>query len=131
MDAPDYVLEGERVALGALRKDLADTYRRWLHDLDVRSRVLNPGLYALEAEEAFVDQAIAESAGRKPNQSTFTIYDLTDGSPVGTTGLHNIDWRFGRCTFGILMAPAGAGGWAPRPRGSRSTGPSTSWACTT
>jgi diamine N-acetyltransferase len=56
MDVPDYVLEGERVALGPLRKDLADTYRRWLHDLDVRS----------------------------------------------------IDWRFGRCTFGILVG-AGRG----------------------
>jgi hypothetical protein len=52
MDAPDYVLEGERVALGPLRKDLADRYRRWLHDLEVRNGILTVGVYALEAEEA-------------------------------------------------------------------------------
>jgi RimJ/RimL family protein N-acetyltransferase len=108
MDAPDYVLEGERVALGPLRKDLADTYRRWIHDLEARSGLLNPGLYALEAEEAYVDQAIAESAGPQPKQSAFTIYDLSDGAPVGTAGLHNIDWRYRRATFGILVG-AGRG----------------------
>jgi diamine N-acetyltransferase len=108
MDAPDYVLEGERVALGPLRKDLADTYRRWLHDLDVRSGILNPGRYALEAEEAWVDEAIAESAGRQPKQAGFTVYDIADGSPVGTSGLHGIDWRFGRATFGVAIG-AGRG----------------------
>ncbi|HEX5901198.1 MAG TPA: GNAT family protein [Solirubrobacteraceae bacterium] len=108
MDAPDYVLEGERVALGPLRTDLADTYRRWLHDLDVRNGILNPGLYALEAEEAWVEEAIAECAGRYPKQAAFTIYDLADGSPIGTSGLHGIDWRHGRATFGIVIG-AGRG----------------------
>ena len=108
MDSPDYVLEGERVALGPLRKDLADTYRRWVNDLDVRNGILNPGLYALEAEEAWVEQAIAESAGRHPEQAGFTIYDRADGSPVGTCGLHGIDWRYNRATFGIAIG-AGRG----------------------
>jgi diamine N-acetyltransferase len=108
MDASDYVLEGERVALGPLRKDLADTYRRWVNDLDVRNGILNPGLYALEAEEAWVEDAIAESAGRHPKQAGFTIYDRGDGSPVGTCGLHGIDWRYSRATFGIAIG-AGRG----------------------
>ena len=108
MDAPDYVLEGERAALGPLRKDLADTYRRWVNDLEVRNGILNPGLYALEAEEAWVDEAIAESAGRHPQQAGFTIYDRGDGSPVGTSGLHGIDWRYCRATFGIAIG-AGRG----------------------
>ena len=132
MDAPDYVLEGERVALGPLRKDLADTYRRWLHDLEVRNGILNPGLYALEAEEAWVEEAIAESAGRQPKQAGFTVYDLADGSPVGTSGLHGIDWRYSRATFGIAIGAASRdAGWAPRPPASRSTGASTSSACRT
>ena len=49
MDAPDYVLTGERVALGPLRKDLADSYRRWVHDLDVRTGILTVGIYSLQA----------------------------------------------------------------------------------
>ena len=74
----------------------------------MRNGILNPGLYALEAEEAWVEQAIAESAGRHPEQAGFTIYDRADGSPVGTCGLHGIDWRYSRATFGIAIG-AGRG----------------------
>jgi diamine N-acetyltransferase len=123
MDAPDYVLEGERVALGPLRKDLADTYRRWVHDLEVRNGILTPGLYALEAEEAWVEEAIAECAGRHPKQAAFTIYDRGDGSPVGTSGLHGIDWRYSRATFGIAIG-AGRG----RGLGTEATRLTLDWA---
>jgi diamine N-acetyltransferase len=103
MDAPDYVLEGERVALGPLRKDLADRYRRWVHDLEVRSGILTVGVYALEAEEAWVEEAIAKCAGARPEMANFTVYDLSDGAPVGTAGLMSIDWRLSRATFGIAI----------------------------
>jgi diamine N-acetyltransferase len=103
MDAPDYVLEGERVALGPLRKDLADRYRRWIHDLEVRTGILTVGVYALEAEEAWVEEAIAKGAGAQPEMANFTVYDLSDGAPVGTAGLVTIDWRLSRATFGISI----------------------------
>ena len=103
MDVPDYVLEGERVALGPLRKDLADRYRRWLHDLEVRNGILTVGVYGLEAEEAWVEEAIAKSAGAQPEAANFTVYDLADGAPVGTSGLITIDWRLSRATFGITI----------------------------
>jgi diamine N-acetyltransferase len=103
MDAPDYVLEGERVALGPLRKDLADRYRRWVHDLEVRTGILTVGVYALEAEEAWVEEAIARCAGAQPEAANFTVYDRSDGAPVGTTGLMTIDWRQSRATFGISI----------------------------
>jgi diamine N-acetyltransferase len=103
MSDPDYVLEGERVALGPLRKDLADTYRRWIHDLDVRRGVLTPGIYALEAEESWVEESIEKNAGHRPDEANFTIYDLSDGAPAGTCALMAIDWRFRRATFGIIV----------------------------
>jgi hypothetical protein len=87
MDVPDYVLEGERVALGPLRKDLADRYRRWLHDLEVRMGILTVGVYALEAEEAWVQEAIAKGAGARPEAANFTVYDLTDGAPSARRAL--------------------------------------------
>ena len=55
------MLEGERVALGPLRKDLADRYRRWIHDLDVRTGILTVGIYALEAEEARGDELLMDA----------------------------------------------------------------------
>jgi diamine N-acetyltransferase len=103
MDAPDYVLEGERVALGPLRKDLADRYRRWMHDLDVRTGLLTVGIYSLEAEEAWVEETSAKCGGPAPEMAAFTVYDLSDGAPVGTAGLISIDWRLSRATFGITI----------------------------
>jgi diamine N-acetyltransferase len=101
MSEPDYVLEGDRVALGPLRVDLADTYRRWIHDPEVRAGILMPGIYALEAEEDWVREAIAKCVGPAPEMACFTVYDRSDGAPVGTTALVSIDWRMSRATFGI------------------------------
>ncbi|MGZ6675571.1 MAG: GNAT family N-acetyltransferase, partial [Solirubrobacteraceae bacterium] len=103
MDASDYVLEGERVALGPLRKDLADTYRRWVHDLDVRTGILTVGIYSLEAEEAWVEETNAKCGGVAPETAAFTVYDLSDGAPVGTTSLMRIDWRLSRAELGIAL----------------------------
>lgn len=91
------------MALGPLRKDLADRYRRWIHDLEVRTGILTVGVYALEAEEAWIEEAIAKCAGASPEMANFTIYDLSDGAPVGTAGLVTIDWRLSRATFGISI----------------------------
>jgi RimJ/RimL family protein N-acetyltransferase len=103
MADPDYVLEGERVALGPLRVDLADTYRRWVHDLDVRHGILTPGIYSLEVEEDWVRETNAKCGGPAPEAANFTIYDRSDGAPVGTAALMGIDWRMSRATFGILV----------------------------
>jgi diamine N-acetyltransferase len=103
MSEPDYVLQGERVALGPLRKDLADRYRRWVHDLEVRQGIAVVAIYGLEAEEAWVEETLAKNAGVAPEQANFTIYDLSDGEPVGTAALMAIDWRQGRATFGIAL----------------------------
>jgi RimJ/RimL family protein N-acetyltransferase len=103
MPDPDYVLQGERVALGPLRVDLADTYRRWVHDPEVRAGIVVPGIYALEAEEDWVRETIAKCAGPAPEAANFTIYDRSDETPIGTSALMNIDWRMSRAMFGISI----------------------------
>jgi hypothetical protein len=84
MDVPDYVLEGERVALGPLRKDLADRYRRW-PDLEVRNGS-PPLAFALEPRRR-VDSD-RQCAGAQPEMANFTIYDLPS-APVGTSPDHD------------------------------------------
>jgi RimJ/RimL family protein N-acetyltransferase len=103
MTEPDHVLAGERVALGPLRLDLADTYRRWIHHPEVRRGILSVGVFALEAEEDWVRDTIGRCAGPQPEAAVFTVYDLSDGAPVGTAGLMGIEWRFARATFGISL----------------------------
>jgi RimJ/RimL family protein N-acetyltransferase len=123
MSEPDYVLEGDRVALGPLRVDLADTYRRWIHDPEVRSGILMPGIYALEAEEDWVRETIAKCVGPAPEAANFTVYDRSDGAPVGTTGLIGIDWRMSRATFGINI-----GGRPGQGLGTEATRLTLDWA---
>ena len=123
MDAPDYVLTGERVALGPLRKDLADSYRRWVHDLDVRTGILTVGIYSLEAEQAWVEETSAKCGGPAPEMAAFTVYDLSDGAPVVTTSLMRIDWRLSRAEFGIAL-----GGRRGTGRGTEATRLTLDWA---
>jgi diamine N-acetyltransferase len=103
MPDPDYVLVGERVALGPLRVDLADTYRRWVHDPEVRAGILVAGIFALEAEEDWVRETIAKCVGPAPEAANFTIYDTSDDAPIGTSALMSIDWRMSRAIFGISV----------------------------
>jgi diamine N-acetyltransferase len=103
MNETDHILVGEKAALGPLRKDLAEHYRQWINDVEVRRGLVNVGLYALEAEEAWLDDAIAKNAAPEPEQANFTIYDLSDGEAVGTTSLFGVSWRSGRAMFGIMV----------------------------
>jgi RimJ/RimL family protein N-acetyltransferase len=103
MTEPDYVLVGERAALGPLRTDLADTYRRWIHDLDVREGLVTVSIFALEAEERWVGETIEKSANPQPEVAAFTVYDTADGAPIGTATLFAIQWRLSRAMFGISL----------------------------
>jgi diamine N-acetyltransferase len=123
MSEPDYVLEGDRVALGPLRVELADAYRRWIHDPEVRSGILMPGIYALEAEEDWVRETIAKCVGPAPAMACFTVYDCSDGAAVGTTALVDIDWRMSRATFGINV-----GGRPGQGLGTEATRLTLDWA---
>ena len=102
-DEPQLVAVGERVALGPIRKDLVDRYLRWVNDLEVRHGLVNLGLYTPESEETWYAEASAAMGKPEPEAVHFTIYDRSDGAPVGTTSLFGIEWRLSRARFGILL----------------------------
>ena len=127
---PDLIVIGERVALGPLRREMAATYARWLNQEDVRFPLVNVGISTPETEEAWVDDVIKKGAEREPETAGFTIYDRSDGAPVGTTTLFKISHLQGTCHFGIFLGErrgAGLGteatrltlGWAFRTLGLR------------
>ena len=129
-DEPQLVAVGERVALGPIRKDLLDRYLRWVNDLEVRHGLANLGLYTPESEETWYAEASAAMGKREPEQVHFTIYDRSDGAPVGTTGLFQLEWRLSRGRFGILLGErrgAGLGTEATSSRSRCSTARATSW----
>ena len=116
-DRRDLIVVGERVALGPLRRDLAETYARWVNDLEVRHGLQFAGVMTPQSEETFLDDLIKDMAERQPTAAHFTIYDREDGEPVGTTSLMEVNHFLGRARFGILLGERrgrGLGGEATR-----------------
>lgn len=96
--ASHLIISGERVGLGSLRRDLLPTYQRWINTAEVRRGLVRPSVQTLEAEGAWYEQA-----AHATDQVHFTVYDLKDMEPTGTTSLVNIDHYFGSADFGISL----------------------------
>jgi len=94
-------IEGERVALGPLRRDLVPLYQRWINDFASAHNFGQVGPLTEDQERAWYDrQATAEQS------VTFTIYERATWRPIGTTNLHALDHRNGMATFGVGIGEA-------------------------
>ena len=102
-EAPDFIVVGEKVALGPLRRDLAAIYARWDNQLEVRRGLELLGVATPESREKWVDDKTKAGAEREPRFVEFTIYDRSDGAPVGTAGRLEIAHAHGRAMFGIAI----------------------------
>ena len=100
---PDFIVVGEKVALGPLRRDLAASYARWMNELEVRRGLNNLGIETAQSQEKWVDENIEKGAKREPEVVEFTIYDRSDSTPVGTAGLFGIAHANGTADFGIAI----------------------------
>jgi diamine N-acetyltransferase len=100
---PDFIVVGEKVALGPLRPDLAATYARWMNQLDVRHGHNLMGVATPEGQEKWVAENLEKGAAREPSVVEFTVYDRTDSAPVGTAGLLGIGHANGTAEFAIVI----------------------------
>ena len=100
---PDYVVVGERVALGPLRRDLAASYARWMNQLEVRRGLDQMSIATPQSQEKWVEENIEKGARREPQVVEFTVYDRTDSSAVGTAGLLQIAHANGTAEFAIVI----------------------------
>ena len=100
---PDFVVVGEKVALGPLRRDLAASYARWMNQLEVRRGLDQMGIATPESQEKWVEENIEKGAMRAPQVVEFTVYDRTDSAPVGTAGLLDIGHANGTAEFAIII----------------------------
>ena len=99
------IIRGELVGLGPLRRDLLETYQRWINDLAVTRTLAQPGYpMTTERELVWLEGALLST------EPTFTIYTLADMRPIGNTGLHDLDSRHARCWFGIMIGERDAWG---------------------
>jgi diamine N-acetyltransferase len=100
---PDFIVVGEKVALGPLRRDLAASYARWMNQLEVRRGLDQMGIATPESQEKWVEENIEKGAMRAPQVVEFTVYDHTDSAPVGTAGLLDIGHANGTAEFAIII----------------------------
>jgi diamine N-acetyltransferase len=98
---------GERVALGPLRRELADQLYGWFNDFHIaRTQGDTPGPRTREQVEAWY----ARRTARDATSTWFTIYARATGEPLGITWLAEIDFRHRTAGFGISIgAPAARG----------------------
>src|ERR1700754_1888209 len=97
---PEFVVVGEKVALGPLRPDLAATYARWMNQLEVRHGLVQLGIASPQSQEKWVEEQLEISAEREPEGVEFTIYDRGDATAVGTIGLFKIAHAHGTAELG-------------------------------
>jgi diamine N-acetyltransferase len=100
---PDFIVVGERVALGPLRPDLVAVYARWMNQLDVRRGLDQQGIATPQSQAKWVEDNLERGAKREPEAVEFTVYDRTDSAPVGTAGLFDIVHAHGRAEFAIAL----------------------------
>jgi diamine N-acetyltransferase len=100
---PDFVVVGERVALGPLRPDLAGLYAEWMNQLEVRRGLDQMGVATPESQEKWVAENIEKGARREPETVEFTVYDRADATPIGTAGLLDIAHANGTAEFAIVL----------------------------
>ena len=100
---PDFVVVGDRVALGALRRDLAADYARWMNQAAVRDGLNQMGIATQQSQEKWVEENLERSAKSEPEVVEFTVYDRSDSAPVGTAGLIGIEHARGSAGFGIYI----------------------------
>ena len=100
---PDFIVVGDKVALGPLRRDLAAAYARWLNRLEVRRGLDYLGVSSREGQEKWVDDNLERSGKWEPPGVEFTVYDRSDSAPVGTAGLLGISHSHGHAEFAIAL----------------------------
>jgi len=97
--SPIVIIDGERIALGPLSRDLPSSYQRWINSFATQRTVAQvPRPWTLEHEQAWIEGQLV-ATGEVP----FTIYEKATMRPIGTTGLVGIDHRNGTAEFGILV----------------------------
>ena len=100
---PDFIVVGDKVALGPLRRDLAPAYARWMNAPEVRGGLNQMGIATAQSQEKWVDENLELGAKTEPEVVEFTVYDRTDSTPIGTAGLLGIVHAHGIAEFGIFL----------------------------
>jgi diamine N-acetyltransferase len=103
MSEHEFIVSGERAALGSLERDHLARLSRWFNDPEVRRGLAHRGLLNLDGETAWYEHVTEAGRQPRPSEVAFAIHDAADGELVGVCGLEGIDHNFSRAEFGIFL----------------------------
>jgi diamine N-acetyltransferase len=99
----DFVLTGERAALGPLHRDHLPSFARWINDPEVRRGLAYRGLANEDAELKWYEEMTEAGRAPRPSAVAFAVHDAADGELVGVCGIEGIDHHFSRAELGIFL----------------------------
>ncbi len=99
-DQPPVIsVDGDKVALGPMRRDLIPLYQSWINNVETLKFLANISRpLTLDEETAWYDGIV-----KNPDLVSFTIYALPDYRPAGIVNLLHIDQANRRCDLGIMI----------------------------
>ncbi len=99
-------VEGEKVALGPMVRDLIPRYQAWINDVATLKFLANINRpLTLDEETAWFD-----GLANRSDMVSFTIYALPHYLPTGIVNLLHVDHVNRRCELGIMIGEAGMRG---------------------
>lgn len=90
-------LKGENVVLRPLDVTDAPHLQRWINDPEVRQFLTSIYPIGLQSEREWV-----ESLAKNPSKDVVVMIEVS-GRPIGTMGLHHINWKDRTATTGALI----------------------------
>ncbi len=99
LDRPP-IIRGDHVFLRPSERADLPLFVRWFNDAEVLRNLAMHAPMSAAGEAAWFDRMLAAQG---TSDYHFVICLLTDGRPIGTTGLHGTDLHNGSAEFGIAI----------------------------
>ena len=103
MTGRDFIVTGDRAALGMLRREHLPALATWFNDPEVRRGLAHRGVVNVEAEERWFESMTEAGGAPRPSGVAFAIHAADDAKLVGACSLEDIDHNFLRADFGIFL----------------------------
>jgi diamine N-acetyltransferase len=99
----EFLVAGERAALGPLHREQLPSFAVWFNDPEVRRGLAHRGVMNEDAEARWYEEVTEAGRAARPSSVAFAIHDVADGELVGVCSIEGIDHNFSRAEYGLFL----------------------------
>jgi diamine N-acetyltransferase len=103
MPEQEFLVSGERAALGLLRREHLPQLAVWFNDPEVRRGLAHRGVVNEDGQLQWYEEMTKAAAAPRPSAVPFAIHDTADDELVGVCNLEHIDHNFSRAEYGVFL----------------------------